>query len=316
MSNPRILSLCSGVGALDLGVMDAIGGTVVGHAQYDPDDKHQWAAKILEHRFPGVPNHGDITAADWTPLVGSVDVITAGFPCQDISLAGAKAGLMPGTRSGIWSHVMRAIAALQPRLVVIENVRSLLSARAHSDVELCPWCLGDEPDQLALRGLGAVLGDLADGGFDAEWRCVPASDVGAPHLRWRVFILAWPADVPNTAGLGHGDPWPQSVGGIPAAAIGGRAAADGSVPSVALGVGRSADSEGDGRDQRRTEPARIIRGPDAAVSSGATPADPASLAEREPTDHPHPVAGSRETRTEPVDRSLPDRERERERTTP
>ena len=200
MSEPLIGSLCSGYGGLDLAAIDALGaGQVVWHAQWEPPDKsgkpdvHQWAAQILAHRFPGVPNHGDITAIDFR-AVEPVDVLTAGFPCTDLSLAGLGAGIAPGTRSGIWSHVARAAAELRPRLVLIENVRSLTSARAHSDLEPCPWCLGNLDGRPVLRALGAVLGDLADLGFDAEWVCLPASGVGAPHERFRCFIAAWPAD--------------------------------------------------------------------------------------------------------------------------
>lgn len=229
----RIGSLCSGVGMLDLAVMDALGGTVAWHAQYDPEDKHQYAARILEHRFPGVPNHGDITAIDWS-AVEPVDVLTAGWPCQDMSLAGLGAGLMPGTRSGLWYHVARAIAALRPSIVILENVRSLTSARAHSDVELCPWCMGDLGNGPALRALGAVLGDLADLRFDAEWLCLPASDIGAPHQRWRAFVLAWPADAPRPGLEARREGRP---GGGP--------------ESVALGVGTPADAEGDGRERSR-----------------------------------------------------------------
>ncbi len=91
----------------------------------------------------------------------------------------------------------RAIRELQPQLVIIENTRGLLSAPAHSDVEPCPWCLGDPEDEPHLRALGAVLGDLAELRLDAEWIGLPASDVGAPHERWREFVLAWPADTPR-----------------------------------------------------------------------------------------------------------------------
>lgn len=196
---PRIGSLCTGFGGLDMAVIDALGGgDVAWHAQYEPPDKngkpdtHQHAAQILAHRFPGVPNHGDITAIDFT-AVEPVDVLTAGFPCTDISLAGKQAGLRAGTRSGIWAHVARAIAELRPSLVAIENVRSLTSASADSDMEPCAWCLGDGGDESVLRALGAVLGDLADLGFDAEWCTLRASDVGAPHRRDRIFIIAWPA---------------------------------------------------------------------------------------------------------------------------
>lgn len=96
-----------------------------------------------------------------------------------------------GTRSGLWSEFARAIDALKPKVVVIENVRGLLSAEAGSDVEPCPWCLGDDAGQPALRALGAVLGDLDELGFDAEWTGLRAADVGAPHGRFRVFVVAY-----------------------------------------------------------------------------------------------------------------------------
>jgi hypothetical protein len=114
--------------------------------------------------------------------------------CQDVSSAGRRAGLQPGNRSGIWSHCAYAIGVLRPQLVIIENVKGLLSARAHSDVEPCPWCMGNTTDK-CLRALGAVLGDLASLGYDAEWETLPASDAGCCHGRERVFIVAWPAAV-------------------------------------------------------------------------------------------------------------------------
>jgi DNA (cytosine-5)-methyltransferase 1 len=77
-------------------------------------------------------------------------------------------------------------------VVVAENVRALVSVKADSYLEPCPWCLGDGDGRVTLRALGAVLGDLADIGFDAEWCGLRAADVGAPHGRFRVFILAWP----------------------------------------------------------------------------------------------------------------------------
>jgi DNA (cytosine-5)-methyltransferase 1 len=155
-------------------------------------DNDEGAAKILAYRYPDVPNLGDITAVDWS-AIEPVDVFTAGFPCQDISCAGRRAGLREGNRSGLWFHVARAIAELRPPMVVIENVKELLSERADSDMESCPWCMGDTSAESAMRALGAVLADLAEIGFDAEWVSVPAASAGACHLRWRVFILAWPA---------------------------------------------------------------------------------------------------------------------------
>lgn len=113
--------------------------------------------------------------------------------CQDVSLAGQRRGLKPGTRSGLWANFAYAIDQLRPRMVVIENVRGLLSAEAHSDVEQCAWCVGGAADgEPALRALGAVLGDLAELGYDAAWHGLRAADVGAPHGRFRVFIVARP----------------------------------------------------------------------------------------------------------------------------
>jgi DNA (cytosine-5)-methyltransferase 1 len=188
----RIGSLCSGYEGLGLAVHEVLGGELAWVADNDPG-----AAAILAHRFPSVPNLGDITVTDWA-AVEPVDILTAGFPCQDVSCAGGRAGLRVGNRTGVWAHVARAIDALRPSLVVLENVRGLLSAGADSDMELCPWCLGEAGDELALRASGAVLGDLADLGYDAQWVLVSAASAGAPHRRERVFFTAWPAA--DTAG--------------------------------------------------------------------------------------------------------------------
>lgn len=193
MTAPHIGSLFTGTGALDMAVQNVFGGDIAWHCQYDPDDKHQFAAHLLAHRWHGVPNLGDITTVDFTH-VEPIDILTGGFPCQDVSLAGRRAGLRAGTRSGLWSHFARAIAELRPQLVVIENTRGLLSAPADSDMEPCAWCLGDTEGEPPLRALGAVLADLAELGLDAEWIGLPASSIGAPHERWREFLLAWPSD--------------------------------------------------------------------------------------------------------------------------
>ncbi len=198
--------LCAGVGALGLALTDVLDCAVVWHAQFEPPDKrgrpdrNQYAARVLARRFPDTPNHGDITAIDYN-TVQPVDIVAAGFPCQDISLAGRRVGMLEGTRSGVWRHVARAIGQLRPDLVFLENVRSLTSARADGHVEPCPWCLGETGGGAAVRALGVVLGDLAHLGFDAEWEVVRASDVGAPHRRERVFVLAWPAADPAHHGL-------------------------------------------------------------------------------------------------------------------
>jgi DNA (cytosine-5)-methyltransferase 1 len=254
----NIGSLFSGYGGLELGVQEVLGGTVAWHSEIDPG-----ACKILAHRYPDVPNLGDITAVNWT-AVEPVDVLTGGFPCQDLSLAGLRKGLRPDTRSGLWTQFAYAIDQLRPSLVVAENVRGLLSAEAHSDLEPCPWCVGDGGG-VPLRALGAVLGDLADLGYDARWFGLRASDVGAPHGRFRVFVAAWPAaDAGRLRGQQRGLAAPGEATGRGALAV--------------LGERRRVDvaphASSDGRHEGWTEPARLLGGSDAAECGAGSPADP------------------------------------------
>lgn len=180
----RIGSLFSGAGGLDMAVQAVFGGEVVWHSEID-----KAASKVLAYRYPDVPNLGDITAANWNALE-PVDVICGGFPCQDVSTAGRRAGMAAGTRSGLWAEMARIIGLHSPRYVVIENVKGLLSAQAHRNLEPGNPTMGNGSDRYVLRALGAVLGDLSELGYDAQWVTVRASDVGAPHRRERVFILA------------------------------------------------------------------------------------------------------------------------------
>lgn len=202
---PRIVSLFSGYGGLEMGIQSVVGGDVIAHVEFDDAP-----SRILAHRYPGVPNLGDITTVDWAgflkehpelgDLLGTYRpglILCGGFPCQDVSLAGLRRGLKSGTRSGLWSEFARAIDVLRPELVVIENVRGLLSAEADRGLESDPTDLGDGKRGPVLRALGAVLGDLAELGYDARWLGLRAADAGAPHGRFRVFILAWPADTKN-----------------------------------------------------------------------------------------------------------------------
>ena len=133
----KIGSLFSGYGGLDLAVEEVLGGEVAWFCEWDDAP-----GKILQKRFPGIPNFRDVSKVDWAS-VPPVDVLTGGFPCQDVSLAGGRAGLAAGTRSGLWSEFAKAISVLQPKLVIIENVRGLLSAKADSDMEWCSWCMGE-----------------------------------------------------------------------------------------------------------------------------------------------------------------------------
>lgn len=147
----KIGSLFSGYGGLDLAVEHASGGRTVWFSELNEP-----VAAVFSHHWPGVPNLGDITAVRWSD-VEPVDVMCGGFPCQDVSTVGKGAGLVPGTRSGLWSYMATAIEALQPRLVVIENVRGLLSAtatRSHrqgTDDDRNPGAATPHPQPFAIR---------------------------------------------------------------------------------------------------------------------------------------------------------------------
>jgi len=172
----RVGSLFSGYGGLDLAVEHVFNAENIWFSEVD-----KAVAGVFAHHWPDAPNLGDITTIDWH-TVPPVDILCGGFPCQDVSTVGKQAGLAPDTRSGLWSHMATAIEALQPKLVVIENVRGLLSApavrnlpegalddRCNPDnatpggdatatlreVEPDPWGLGDEPAR-PLRAFGAV----------------------------------------------------------------------------------------------------------------------------------------------------------------
>jgi DNA (cytosine-5)-methyltransferase 1 len=162
----RVLDLFSGIGGFSLG-LERAGMRTVQFVEIDEFCRH-----VLWDHWPGVPCHDDIRT--FHAPAGFADVICGGFPCQDISVAGKGAGLA-GARSGLWSEYARLISEVRPRYVIVENVAALLS-----------------------RGLEQVLGDLASIGYDAEWHCIPASYVGAPHRRVRVWFVAYPGE------RGHG----------------------------------------------------------------------------------------------------------------
>ena len=186
----RIGSLFSGYGGLDLAVQQVYEAEPVWHVEFDDAP-----SKILAHHWPNVPNLHDVTAVGWEQ-VEPIDILTGGFPCQDVSVAGRRAGMTDGTRSGLWSHMAHAIDVLRPQLVVIENVGGLFSAKAASVMEPHPWCLGSDgagSDTVLLRAIDAVLSTLSELGYDAEWTALRAADVGAPHGRLRVFITAHPS---------------------------------------------------------------------------------------------------------------------------
>ena len=156
----KLGSLFSGIGGLEMGVEAALGATTIWQCESDP-----YAQKVLKRHW-GVHIYEDIRHIDES--TEKPDILVGGFPCQDISVAGKGAGL-DGEKSGLWSEFARCIRILQPGLVIAENVPALLG-----------------------RGMGRVLSDLYSCGYNAWWDCIPASALGAPHKRDRVFIVAWP----------------------------------------------------------------------------------------------------------------------------
>ena len=251
-------SLCTGYGGLDMALAAVLPHEMRWYAEHEPPTKsrprpRQAAAKVFAHRHPGLPNLGDIRALDWT-TVEPVDVLTAGWPCQDVSTAGLQRGLRRGTRSGLWHDIAAGIAILRPGLVVLENVRGVLSAPADGDMEPCPGCLGERDRRgrrpPALRALGAALGSLADLGYDAVWYGLHAADVGAPHHRFRVFIAA--AD-PRNPGR-----WVQALDAAAAAPVRNQPLpldGSGHPPRPGPGGPPAADPESGGRTLWQPEPA-------------------------------------------------------------
>jgi DNA (cytosine-5)-methyltransferase 1 len=161
----RVLDLFSGIGGFSLG-LERAGMTTVAFCEIEP-----YCRAVLRKHWPDVPCYEDVRSltADALRRDGiAVDVICGGFPCQDVSLAGKRAGIK-GERTGLWREFRRLIGEIRPRFVIAENVPGILSA-----------------------GAGEVLGDLAALGYDAFWDCVPASAVGAPHRRDRWWLVANP----------------------------------------------------------------------------------------------------------------------------
>jgi DNA (cytosine-5)-methyltransferase 1 len=180
MKKLRVLDLFSGIGGFSLGLDRAGGFETVAFCEIEP-----FPRRVLAKHWPEVPCYEDVTKLTGDILARDgigVDVITGGFPCQDISVAGKQAGLGEGTRSGLWSEIVRLIGELAPRYVIVENVSALLSG----------------PSKQRGGWFGSILGDLAECGYDAEWENIPASALGAPHRRERVWLVAYPAKIRRT----------------------------------------------------------------------------------------------------------------------
>ena len=165
----KIGSLCTGYGGLDIAVEAYFNAETIWCAEYD---KH--ASKVIEERF-GYINYKDIKEIIWED-VPKVDILTAGYPCQPFSVAGSRKGKEDARH--IWPYIKDAICTIRPRWVIMENVKGHLSL-----------------------GFDQVLRDLANIGYDARWQIVRAAEVGAPHHRRRLFIVAYPS---HGSGTYHG----------------------------------------------------------------------------------------------------------------
>jgi DNA (cytosine-5)-methyltransferase 1 len=165
----RVLDLFSGIGGFSLGLERTGGFETVAFCEIDP-----FARRVLAKHWPEVPCYDDVRTLTAERLAADgigVDVICGGFPCQDISEANLSGAGLDGARSGLWTEYARLIGELRPCFAIVENVSALLG-----------------------RGFDRVLGDLASLGFDAEWHGIPASALGAPHDRDRIWIIAHPAE--------------------------------------------------------------------------------------------------------------------------
>jgi DNA (cytosine-5)-methyltransferase 1 len=163
VSKLRVLDLFSGQGGFSLGLERTGGFETSAFCEIEP-----YAQKVLAKHWPGVPCYDDVTTLK---LIGPVEVVTAGFPCQDISIANQNAAGLAGERSGLFWHILRTVCMVGRPYIVLENVAELLN-----------------------RGMGAVLGALSSLGYDTQWHCIPASSVGASQERDRIWIVANPSE--------------------------------------------------------------------------------------------------------------------------
>jgi len=164
----KVLDLFSGIGGFSYAAERLVGGfETTQFVEIDP-----YCQRVLHKNFPNVPIHHDIT--EFNATEGQFQVITAGFPCQDISIAGRQEGIGEGTRSGLFFEVLRLARQIQPKFILFENVRNLIS---HKDGET----------------FQQILQEIAKAGFDVEWSIVSAKDVGACHKRDRLWFIAYPS---------------------------------------------------------------------------------------------------------------------------
>ena len=171
MEKLKVLDLFSGIGGFSLGLERTGEFETVAFCEIE-----KFPQKVLAKHWPGVPIYEDVRelTAERLKADGIVpNVITGGFPCQDISVAGNQKGIGEGTRSGLWSECARLVGELRPDYAIFENVTALLAGESGKWFERVLW-------------------DISALGYDAEWHCIPASTVGASHKRDRVWIITYP----------------------------------------------------------------------------------------------------------------------------
>ncbi len=159
-------SLFAGIGGLGLGLESAFAEAGLAYRVIWQVEQAEFPRRVLAKHWPHADRSVTDVRAASRSVLAPVDVLDGGFPCTELSVAGKGEGLA-GENSGLWSEYLRCIREFLPTIAVVENVSALLA-----------------------RGFGTVLGDLAASGYDASWRCIRASDVGAPHVRDRLFIVA------------------------------------------------------------------------------------------------------------------------------
>jgi len=168
MKKLKLLDLFSGIGGFSLGLESTGYFETVAFCEFD---KH--ARQVLNKHWPEIKIYEDVRTLDAKKYRGSVDVVCGGFPCQDLSGAGSQKGITEGERSSLYIEMLRIIGECLPRYAIFENVTGLLTGESG-------------------RWFAKFLYDLASVGYDAEWHCIPASELGAPHHRDRVWVIAYP----------------------------------------------------------------------------------------------------------------------------
>jgi len=190
----RIVSTFSGVGMLDVGLHGALRRLgfeprTVLYVEREPYAQEILTARMRDGLLDAAPIWPDVTTLDGALLRGGVDCVVGGFPCQDLSLAGARAGLGDGTRSGLFFALLKLAVDCGAPLICLENVAGIVSAPTP-----VPWTPEEDQwqnEEAVERAAAVVTGALADAGYDAAWLPLSASDAGAPHGRARWFCLAY-----------------------------------------------------------------------------------------------------------------------------